>query len=231
VTTAYSEWSREQVRDEVYQPQEDSLLLIAAMAERGLAHGRRVADLCTGSGVVAIAAARAGAKSVLAVDICPRAVLAARTNASLAGVKMQTVLGSWARASEFGPFDLVLCNPPYVPEDDEDAAAGESSTISSPPLSYNGGPSGRLVLDPLCTAAPQLLDRGGTMLIVQSEFADPDRTVGLLRANGLHAGIVATQTIDFGPVLHSRASWLETTGRLKPGVRVEKLMVIRAGRT
>jgi release factor glutamine methyltransferase len=143
---------------------------------------------------------------------------------------VHTVLGSWARAREFAPFDLVLCNPPYVPEED-DSQSGEvtgPATITAPPLSYNGGPSGRLVLDPLCDATPELLDHGGTMLIVQSEFADPDRTVGLLRAGGLHAGVAATETINFGPVLHSRATLLEHSGRLRPGVRVERLMVIRA---
>jgi release factor glutamine methyltransferase len=235
VTIAYSEWSHQQrdsdsegyeAPDDVYQPQEDSLLLIEAMASLDLARGRRVADLCTGSGVIAIAAAEAGAKSVLAVDICPRAVLTARTNALLARVQLHTVLGSWARSREFGPFDVVLCNPPYVPEADA-IADPQPSSISAPPLSYNGGPSGRLVLDPLCEAAPELLDQAGTILIVQSEFADPDRTIDLLRANGLRAAVAATQTIDFGPVLHSRAAWLESSGRLKPGVRVEKLVVIR----
>lgn len=46
-----------------------------------LVRGRRVADLGTGSGLVAIAAARAGALSVTAVDVDPLAVVAARVNA------------------------------------------------------------------------------------------------------------------------------------------------------
>lgn len=48
--------------------------------------GRRVVDFATGSGLVAIAAARAGAASVLGVDIDPFAASAVRLNATLNGV-------------------------------------------------------------------------------------------------------------------------------------------------
>ncbi|MDQ2627903.1 MAG: 50S ribosomal protein L11 methyltransferase, partial [Actinomycetota bacterium] len=64
----------------VYAPQQDSHLLVDIMESSGLARRRRVLDLCTGSGVVAIAAAEMGAGSVTAFDICPRAVRCARDN-------------------------------------------------------------------------------------------------------------------------------------------------------
>jgi release factor glutamine methyltransferase len=49
-----------------------------------------------------------------------------------------------------------------------------------------------------------------------------------LRASGLSAEVVAAQEIPFGPVLTARARWLERTGRLRPGRRLERLVVIRA---
>ena len=55
----------------VYPPQQDSRLLVDVLRTSGLAPGRRIADLCTGSGVVAIAAAAMGARDVTAFDICP----------------------------------------------------------------------------------------------------------------------------------------------------------------
>lgn len=58
-----------------------------------LVRGRRVVDFATGSGLVAIAAAYAGAGSVLALDVDPLAVAAARINAARAGVAM-TVVGA-----------------------------------------------------------------------------------------------------------------------------------------
>lgn len=236
MTIAYTGWSEFGNRAgdavDVYRPQEDSYLLIETMQRVAPPRGRRVADLCTGSGVVAIAAAQSCAKSVVAVDICPRAVQAARTNAATSGVQIHAIRGSWARAREYGPFDLVTCNPPYVPED---AAPNESAPPEAsppreggPPVAYNGGSTGRLVLDPLCHRASDLLNIEGTLLIVQSEFADPDRTVSLLEKSGLQTTIAATRTIKFGPVLHHRASFLERSGLLEAGVRVEKLVVIQA---
>ena len=53
--------------------------------------GRRVLDLGCGSGLVGIAALKAGAASVLAVDIDPHAVLAAQLNAEANGVDVETL--------------------------------------------------------------------------------------------------------------------------------------------
>ena len=53
--------------------------------------GRRVLDLGSGSGLVAIAAMTAGAASVLAADVDPRAAVAARLNAALNGVVVEAV--------------------------------------------------------------------------------------------------------------------------------------------
>lgn len=197
------------------------------MDSAGLARGRHVVDLCTGSGVVAIGAAGQGAASVTAFDICPKAVRCARSNALAAGADVDVHLGSWARAVEFGPFDLVVCNPPYVPHDPS-AECDPLPSYVGPPRAWDAGYDGRLVLDPLCAAVPQILDHGGSLLLVQSEFSDPRQTLGALASCGLDAEVVARQWIPFGPVLSSRAEWLEETGRLEPGRREEELLVIRA---
>ena len=227
MTTAYTDERDAVVAAEgVYAPQDDSRLLIDVLEKTGLAIGRRIADLCTGSGVVAITAAQQGASAVTAFDICPRAVRCARVNAVCAGVDVDVHLGSWARAVEFAPFDLVVCNPPYVPHDPRVNNA-LPATIG-PARAWNAGYDGRLVLDPLCEAVPDLLADRGSLLLVQSEFADPRRTLAALSSAGLDAEIVAGQWIPFGPVLTSRAWWLEETDRLDPGRREEQLLVVRA---
>ncbi len=58
--------------------------------------GRRVLDFGAGSGVVAIAAAMAGAKEVIAADLDPDALIAARVNASENGVRLATALDAAA---------------------------------------------------------------------------------------------------------------------------------------
>ena len=85
-----------------------------------------------------------------------------------------------------------------------------------------------MVLDPLCASVKNMLAHGGTLLIVQSEFAGPRETLAQLASAGLDAEVIAWQWIPFGPVLTSRAEWLEETGRLESGRREEELLVIRA---
>ncbi len=227
MTTAYNDWNAPVVPEGVYPPQEDSQLLIDVMDKTGLARGRRVADLCTGSGVVAIAAADQGASEVTAFDISPRAVHTARQQVSTAGVDVAVHLGSWARAAEFGPYDLVVCNPPYVPHDPSVEELDVPSYVG-PPRAWDAGYNGRLVLDPLCASMRDLLTDGGTMLLVQSEFAEPRQTLAALAGSGLDAEILVWQWIPFGPVLSARAQWLEESGRLDQGRREEELVVIRA---
>ena len=76
--------------------------------------GATVLDLGTGSGVLAVAAART-ARSVVAVDLNPAAVRCARINALLNGVEDRVEV---REGDLFAPvagerFDVVLCNPPF----------------------------------------------------------------------------------------------------------------------
>src|SRR5699024_3537959 len=103
-----------QVTDGVYAPQEDTWLLSGVLGASGLAEGRRVLDICTGSGVLALEAAGLGAREVLAFDLCPAAVECASGNASASGLPVEVRLGTLQDAARHGPFDLVVANPPYV---------------------------------------------------------------------------------------------------------------------
>ncbi|MBV8928735.1 MAG: methyltransferase [Mycobacteriaceae bacterium] len=228
MTTTYPGlWETIVTHDGVYAPQHDSRLLVDAMTRSGVVAGRRVLDLCTGTGVVAITAAHLGAASVTAYDICPRAVRCSRANARAAGVAVDVRLGSLTDALSAGPYDVVVSNPPYVPVGPDSHTEVISAHIGSPGA-WNAGTTGRLLLDPLCQAAPRLLERGGTLLIVQSEFSGVELSVAKLRALGLDADILSRQWIPFGPVLSARARWLERTGQLHIGRRQEQLVVVRA---
>ena len=227
MTTAYTDLDAGEVPTGIYPPQHDSHLLIDAMIDSGSVSGARVADLCTGSGVVAIAAAAAGAAEVAAFDICPRAVRYARVRARERRVNVQFRRGSCLSATRFAPFDVIVANPPYVPQDPGEQGRVIPAT-AGPAYAWNGGADGRMVLDPLCAAVPQLLAEGGTFLVVQSEFADVPRTLSTLRALAMRVEVVAQQTIPFGPVMTAHARWLARTGLLEPHRREESLVVIRA---
>ncbi|MCE5291939.1 MAG: methyltransferase [Nocardiaceae bacterium] len=204
----------------VYRPQDDSFLLIRSLAENPIVPGSRVLDMCTGSGVLALAASRFAPRSIVAVDLSWRAVLTARINAAIHGVDIEVVHGQLEAALARGPFDVVLSNPPYVP------CADETEELRS--RNWDAGPRGRLVLDPLCDAAPALLTRGGFMLMVQSEFSGERASLDALERRGLASSVVARERVPFGPVLRSRHS----SGCLPPRQHpVEELVVIRADKT
>ena len=87
--------------------------------------GETVLDLGCGSGLLSIAAAKLGAKQVLAVDIDPKALMTTSHNAKQNGVgeKIQVLVGSWFEAlredsfSGTSPkkFDVIIATPPQTP--------------------------------------------------------------------------------------------------------------------
>jgi release factor glutamine methyltransferase len=211
----------------VYQPQDDSRLLVDVMHDTALIPGRQVLDLCTGTGFVAIAAAEMGCAGVTAFDRCPHAVRCARGNAAAAGLEVDVREGSWIDAVDCAPYDVVVSNPPYVPTPPE-AEQEVSCSSAAPWWAWNAGPDGRLVLDPLCETAPKLLRDGGSLLLVHSALAGVEQSLDSLKWAGMDAEVIASKWIPFGPVLTARASWLERTGRIPYGWREEELVVIRA---
>jgi release factor glutamine methyltransferase len=223
MTTVDPRYLQIEVAAGVYAPQHDTWMLCEAMTASGVAGGARVLDMCTGSGAVAIAAARAGAREVVAFDLSERAVACAARNARTAGVDVDVRLGSFAEALALPRFDVLLCNPPYVPSPTVPTGTGLARA-------WDAGLDGRVVLDQLCTHARRLLTPGGVLLLVQSDCANPDRTVDILSDNGFGARVVAKHQHRFGPVMHARSHWLAAQGRIEPGTDTETLVVVRAHR-
>lgn len=207
----------------VYGPQADTELLLRAADDPSIPRGGRVLDLCTGTGALAIQAAHNGAETVTAVDVSWRALASAWLNSRLRGVRIELRHADSTRFDHRGGYDLVLANPPYVPGPCSESARGRARA-------WDAGPQGRDILDPLCGILPRLLNPNATGLIVHSALCDPDRTIDRLRAGGLKAAVVAQTSIEFGPVLRSRAGELETAGLVSSGQRREQLVVVRADR-
>ena len=82
-------------------------------------HTQRVLDLCTGNGSLAVLSAMAYPDvTVDGADISPDALAVARINVDQHGLQARiTLLQSDGLGSVKGPYDLILCNPPYVNAD------------------------------------------------------------------------------------------------------------------
>ena len=194
------------------------------MRTRGLASHGTVLDVFTGSGALAVAAALEGAASVAAVDVSGRAVLNARLNARLNGVRVRSLRGDLFVPVRGKRYDLILANPPYVPSPDDELPTHGAARA------WEGGVDGRRLLDRLCEQAADHLRAGGSVLIVHSSLAGEQATVRKLRDSGLEVEVVARRRGPLGPIASARAELLEQRGLLQSGVREEELLVIRGRR-
>ncbi len=182
--------------------------------------GARVADLCTGSGTLAIAAAENGAERVLAVDISWRAVLAARLNAAANRCAVEVRRGDMVESLGRERFDLIVANPPYVPAETDTLPRHSRRT----PL--DGGRDGRVLVDRICREAPACLRPGGSLLIVHSSICGERQTCDLLAEQGLRPSVPVRVPGPLGPVLRSRAPMLRERGLLGEEDE-EEIIVVR----
>ncbi|GAB2930657.1 methyltransferase [Rhodococcus aerolatus] len=203
----------------VYPPQRDTWLVADLL--RPLSPGARVLDVCTGTGALAVTAARAGARAT-AVDISGRAVATARTNAALHRVPLRVLRGDLTGPVAGEQFDVVVSNPPYVP------AATDELPVHGRLRAFDGGRDGRTLLDRVLDAAPAVLAPGGTLLVVHSGLCGVDESLARLRRRGLAAEVAAQCLHPFGPELTRRAEMFEQRGLIAPGERTERLVVLRA---
>jgi ribosomal protein L11 methyltransferase len=86
------------------------LAMLEDVADRGGIEGRRVLDVGCGSGILAIAAARLGARQVVGVDTDPIAVEATTANARRNAVIRRVRARQGSVPTGDGPFDVVLAN-------------------------------------------------------------------------------------------------------------------------
>jgi release factor glutamine methyltransferase len=128
-----------------------------------LAEGRRrVLDVGTGSGAIALAIAqeRAGVR-VTGIDNSPDAIEVARVNAERLGLAVEFLIADMIVG---GPYDLIVSNPPYVREGDWPGLQPEIS-LYEPREALLAGDDGLDVIRDLVPAAAEVLVRGGMLAV------------------------------------------------------------------
>jgi release factor glutamine methyltransferase len=206
----------------VFQPPSDAWMLADYFERERLARGVAVLDVCTGSGVLAIAAALCGASEVTAVDISRRAVVAVKLNAWLNGVRVKPLRGDLFESVQGRRFDLIVSNPPYLPGDIRDLPGRGLARA------WEGGRSGRAFIDRIAARASDHLTPGGQLLLTYSTVCDEAKTLEALRAGGLEPEVVVRRRGPLGPRLRARVDWLRDQGLLLDGDE-EEILVVRAG--
>lgn len=143
------------VTSEVYNPSDDSELLLKVIE---VSPDETFLEMGTGSGIVAIHAAKLEAK-VTAVDANPHAVECARRNAAANGVRIE-VLQSDLFEKVVGVYDVIAFNPPYLP--------GAATSTSWLEKAWSGGNEGSEVAVRFLDEAWRHLSPGGRIYIILS---------------------------------------------------------------
>lgn len=203
----------------VFRPISDSWQLAAVLRREAFGPASRVLDVCTGSGLLAITAAQAGAATT-AVDVSRRAVLTVRLNARLNGVPVRALHGPLFAPVRGERFDCIAANPPYVPSTRPQLPA------NGPSRAWEAGTHGREVLDRLIAEAPSHLRPGGVLLVTHSDLIGEQLTCALMREAGLDAEIVDRRPGPLGPLMQERVH----EGVLPPDTRSETVVVVRGQR-
>jgi release factor glutamine methyltransferase len=171
-----------------------------------------------------LAASRAGAASVTAVDISALAVAATWFNCRLRRARVRVRLGDLFDRTGGQRFDLVVANPPYVP--------ALTATLPQRGIArcWDAGLDGRAVLDRICAGVASRLTAGGMLLMVHSSICGTEESLARLNDAGMSAEVLERGLVPFGPVMRARAALLEERGLIKPGENLEELVVIGARR-
>jgi release factor glutamine methyltransferase len=184
---AYMSGIEVEVGPGVFVPRPETELLLAwAVAETAAVSAPVVVDLCTGSGVLALAYAHARPDAVVyAVDADSTALAWARRNADLRRAAGDTPIRLYSGdvtdpglfADLDGTVDLVLCNPPYVPWG---TPVPPEVSRHDPARAVFAGNDGLDVLRHVVNCAARLLKLGG-LVAVEHDDSHGESVPALLR--------------------------------------------------
>ena len=185
-------WSlRFEVSSDTLIPRPDTETLVQAAVDwakvRGSGRNLKVLDLGTGTGCILLALLSEWPEATgVGVDISPRALEIARTNARELDMegRVSFVEGDWGTGLR-GTFDVIVSNPPYIPERDLAGLQPEVSRFE-PIKALVGGSDG---LDAYRAISPQISkllgDGAAAATFLEIGIGQLDAVSGILRAAGL----------------------------------------------
>jgi release factor glutamine methyltransferase len=151
-------------------PRPETEHVVEAVLSLSPGAGLRIIDVGTGSGCIALALAKElPLAEIHAADTSPAALEVARANAARHGLesRIQFHQTDLLRGFEPNAFDLVVSNPPYVGESEEDEVQLEVRK-HEPRNAVFAGPTGVEVIERLIPQAHVALKPGGFLIMEMS---------------------------------------------------------------
>lgn len=179
---------RRGIETEVYQPAEDSQLLLEA-AQDLVDEDDLVLEVGTGSGYVAMALGEATAARVVGSDINPIACRQARDHG------VEAVRADLVEPFCDDAFDVVLFNPPYLPEND---MAKREDWMES---ALTGGETGREVIEPFVETVGRVLREDGTVFLLASSLSGLDEIEAHAAEVGFETSTVVQERFPFETIV------------------------------
>jgi release factor glutamine methyltransferase len=187
-----------QVGPGVFIPRPETEALLEWAMNQPLPPSPLIVDLCTGSGALALALAHTWPQAqVVAVEKSPEALVYARRNCAGSRVELleADVTVPSLLADRDGTVDLLVSNPPYIP----DGADLDPEVIDHDPASaLFGGPDGMSVIVPIIALAARLLRPGGK-LGIEHDDTTADQVVAALDRDGTFGDITARRDLTGRP--------------------------------
>lgn len=161
--------------------------------ESGQIRCARVLEVGCGTGCISlsIASERSGRAQCVAIDIEPRAVDLSIRNRDALGispadvdVRLGNLVSPLNRETEWGTFDVLVSNPPYIPSAVMESLPHEVADFE-PALALDGGVDGLDIFRRLVNAAPHMLRPGG-LLACELYEGHLDAAADLCRSAGMH---------------------------------------------
>jgi release factor glutamine methyltransferase len=182
----------------VFIPRPETEAIFAWATAQRLGARPLIADLCTGSGALAVALAQHWpAARVIGIDDSDAALEYARRNVEGRAVELvRADVTTQSLLPELdGRVDLVVANPPYVPDD---VVLEPEVAQHDPHHALFGGPEGMTVIAAVISLAGRWLRPGG-LFAVEHDETKSSRTVELIYGTGCFDDIVARQDLARRP--------------------------------
>ena len=138
--------------------------LLAEAVINTVESGDKVLDMCTGSGCIAVAVAKAckGKATVYASDVSDAAIMLARENAKLNGVNITFTVGDLFENIR-GRYNIIVCNPPYIKSGDIPHIQREVREYE-PRVALDGGEDGLEFYRRIAGEVKSYIAKGGTLI-------------------------------------------------------------------